>query len=225
MVKFIGLIVVLLMIEIQVSGSFKKTNTRFLVSARRQESLSYKEVLFRPRQSLTFELKMADTNGAASTLITSISSIFPKISFLMTGVLALSLIWTTLAPSKVYADSKFPVRGDESIMSQKEHGTSNYPVQENLRWKVDNALADRIVNFNRRYAEYSGYWSQETELIKEINDHIAKNDNNPIQFYDSVTGKLIFTAPIGRTYEEFKEESLSHGWPSFRDNEVKLCTN
>lgn len=220
MLKFIGLIVALLLIEIQVSGSFKQTNTRFLVSARRQERLSSKEVFFRPRNTLTFELKMADTNGAASSLITSISSILPKISLLMTGVLALSLILTNLAPSKVYADSKFPIRGDESIMSQKEHGTSNYPVQTNLRWKVDNALADRIVNFNRRYAEYSGYWSQETELIKEINDHIAKNDNNPIQFYDSVTGKLIFTAPIGRTYEEFKEESLSHGWPSFRDNEV-----
>lgn len=41
-------------------------------------------------------------------------------------------------------------------------------------------------------------------------------------YYDSVTGKLLYTAPRGRTFEEFKAESKSHGWPSFRDSEVTL---
>ena len=41
-----------------------------------------------------------------------------------------------------------------------------------------------------------------------------------ITFYDSVTGKPLFIAPRGRTMEEFKKESRSHGWPSFRDEEV-----
>ena len=27
-------------------------------------------------------------------------------------------------------------------------------------------------------------------------------------------------APRGRSFEDFKKESQSHGWPSFRDNEV-----
>ena len=44
------------------------------------------------------------------------------------------------------------VPGDESIMRQKEHGTSHVPVQENLRWGCDSKLADRICNFNRHYA-------------------------------------------------------------------------
>ncbi len=35
------------------------------------------------------------------------------------------------------------VMGDESIMSQKKHGTSNTPVQQNLRWDVDRKTADR----------------------------------------------------------------------------------
>ena len=39
-------------------------------------------------------------------------------------------------------------------------------------------------------------------------------------FYDSVTGKPLFRAPIGRTWEEFIDESKKHGWPSFRDQEV-----
>jgi peptide methionine sulfoxide reductase MsrB len=39
-------------------------------------------------------------------------------------------------------------------------------------------------------------------------------------FYDSVTGKPLFKAPIGRTMSGFLKESQDHGWPSFRDEEV-----
>ena len=39
--------------------------------------------------------------------------------------------------------------GDESIMVQKEHGTSSSPVQENLLYGVSNKLADKICNYNR----------------------------------------------------------------------------
>lgn len=35
-----------------------------------------------------------------------------------------------------------------------------------------------------------------------------------------MTGAHLFTAPVGRTMEEFLKESQSHGWPSFRDEEV-----
>ena len=39
---------------------------------------------------------------------------------------------------------KYPILGDESIMSKKEHGTSHQPVQQNLRWNCDYDTADRI---------------------------------------------------------------------------------
>jgi len=39
-------------------------------------------------------------------------------------------------------------------------------------------------------------------------------------FYDSNTGKPLFIAPKGRSMEVFLKESKSHGWPSFRDDEV-----
>jgi len=39
-------------------------------------------------------------------------------------------------------------------------------------------------------------------------------------FYDSNTGKPLFIAPKGRSFEDFVSESTSHGWPSFRDDEV-----
>ena len=47
---------------------------------------------------------------------------------------------------------QFPILGNESIMKQKQHGTSNTPVQDNLRWGCDGDTADRICNYNRHYA-------------------------------------------------------------------------
>jgi len=101
-------------------------------------------------------------------------------------------------------------------MDQKAHGTSEKPVQKELRWKCDFDTADRICNFNRHYAEFAGYW-QTTEFLQHIKDNYK---GEPLDFYDSVTGKLLFKAPVGRSMEDFLKESASHGWPSFRDEEV-----
>ena len=98
-------------------------------------------------------------------------------------------------------------------MAPKAHGTSDKPVQKNLKWNVDMDTADRITNFNRRFAEYGGYWKQ-TDFLKEV------SRTEPTTYYDSVTGKPLFRAPIGRSMEDFLAESNVHGWPSFRDQEV-----
>jgi len=96
---------------------------------------------------------------------------------------------------------------------KKKHGTSDVPVQKNLKYGVDREVADRICNFNRHYAEYAGYaWS--TEWLKTV------DPTRETTYYDSNTGKPLFIAPRGRTFEEFMKESQAHGWPSFRDEEV-----
>lgn len=121
--------------------------------------------------------------------------------------------------AKMSSNRKYPppaVMGSESIMSKKAHGTSAVPVQKNLRWTVDQDVADRICNFNRHYAEHSGYFKKVPEFLKEADEAPADG----ISFYDSNTGKPLFYAPRGRTMEEFLRESESHGWPSFRDAEV-----
>jgi peptide methionine sulfoxide reductase MsrB len=46
------------------------------------------------------------------------------------------------------------------------------------------------------------------------------NKDGETMFFDSVSGKPLFIAPRGRTFEQFRRESDSHGWPSFRDQEV-----
>ena len=107
--------------------------------------------------------------------------------------------------------------GDESIMAPKKHGTSETPVQKNLRWNCDYDTADRICNFNRHYAEYAGYWTT-TTFVEDARKEFA--EKGEITFYDSNTGKPLFVAPKGRDLDSFLKESQSHGWPSFRDEEV-----
>ena len=110
-------------------------------------------------------------------------------------------------------DGEYPVMGDEALMSPKSHGTSNTPVQNDLRYGCDIKLADQICNFNRHYAEHSGYFMR-TNWRSDINRSLAT------VYYDSNSGKPLFQAPINRTFSDFLKESVNHGWPSFRDDEV-----
>ena len=70
--------------------------------------------------------------------------------------LFLNTAMATLASLTIFPDrnNAFDVGGkiqfgDESIMTQKEHGTSAKPVQEELLYDVSNKLADKICNYNR----------------------------------------------------------------------------
>ena len=101
-------------------------------------------------------------------------------------------------------------------MSKKAHGTSEKPVQNNLKYGCDTETADNICNFNRHGAEFAGYCFQKSiSWLDEI-----KNDTEPRIVYDSVTCAPLFKAPVGRRVEDFIKEAKSHGWPSFRDEEV-----
>jgi peptide methionine sulfoxide reductase MsrB len=105
-------------------------------------------------------------------------------------------------------------------MNRKAHGTSETPVQQNLRWNVDRKTADRcICNFNRHFAEHSGYYLTKCpEFLAACQQ--AQKTKTTITFHDSNTGKPLFEAPKNRTVQEFLAESKQHGWPSFRDAEV-----
>ena len=108
---------------------------------------------------------------------------------------------------------KLPIMCGEEVMSKKAHGTTETPVQENLRWNCSWKTADKICSFNRHYAEHAGYW-ESTTFLSEV------DREGETTYYDSVTGKPLFIAPRGRSFDDFVKESKSHGWPSFRDEEV-----
>ena len=85
--------------------------------------------------------------------------------------------------------------------------------------KIKYIHTHRICNFNRHYAEPSGYWKRSSTFLSDMNDKV-KEGKQTMTFYDSNTGKPLFVAPKGRSLQEFLDESTSHGWPSFRDSEV-----
>eukprot|EP00756_Hemistasia_phaeocysticola_P021052 Hpha_TRINITY_DN15754_c0_g2::TRINITY_DN15754_c0_g2_i1::g.40005::m.40005 len=122
---------------------------------------------------------------------------------------------TSMGGNKTYGAPV--VMGDESIMKQKAHGTTETPVQQDLRWHCDVKKADEICCYNRHYAEHSGYWMK-TSFLTEEGPRLK--DGGEMDFFDSVTGKKLFSAPRGRSFDDFVKESRAHGWPSFRDNEV-----
>jgi hypothetical protein len=51
---------------------------------------------------------------------------------------------------------KYPIYGPDAIMNRKRHGTSDVPVQKDLRWDIPRDMADRICNFNYGMAEHRG---------------------------------------------------------------------
>ena len=169
-------------------------------------------------------VKVAQTILFINALLASTQAFSPSSSdrrvFLDTICTSSAAVILTTVPSLANAASEElkvggKIRlGDESLMSPKEHGTSSVPVQENLQYGVSNKLADKISNYNRRFAEYGGYF-QSTEFESQV-----RNAKGPITFYDSNSGKPLFVAPIGRSVEDFISESEYHGWPSFRDEET-----
>ena len=140
--------------------------------------------------------------------------------------------------------AQLPVIGPESLMDNSRNsgrfGTCSGPVdQDSLLFGSNPHIATRICCHNRHYAENSGYFKS-TSWLSDISSaqslrgdeadgsvalsvERASGDVGEQQvwnYFDAVTGKRLFSAPIGRSMQEFYEESVAHGWPSFRDQEV-----
>ena len=91
------------------------------------------------------------------------------------------------------AKSRYPIFLSDDVMKPKAHGTSQSPVQSKLRWNCDVALADKMCNYNRNWAEFAGYW-RTTSFLTEVTNPTEPTE--PITFYDSVTGLQLFRAPV-----------------------------
>eukprot|EP00614_Pseudopedinella_elastica_P024296 CAMPEP_0172630430 /NCGR_PEP_ID=MMETSP1068-20121228/173693_1 /TAXON_ID=35684 /ORGANISM="Pseudopedinella elastica, Strain CCMP716" /LENGTH=189 /DNA_ID=CAMNT_0013441275 /DNA_START=51 /DNA_END=621 /DNA_ORIENTATION=+ len=82
------------------------------------------------------------------------------------------------------------------------------------KWKAENGW---VCCDNEALAEPSGWWKQNSKLEKQAE---SAGDDTTIKFFDVSCGKLLYEAPIGRSMDEFVRESIEHGWPSFRKEEV-----
>jgi hypothetical protein len=139
------------------------------------------------------------------------------------ATLAITASTFIINPPSAYARAAFEngplVYGEDSLMSTKSHGTTEEGVQPNLRYGVSNKLADKICSYNRMFAEMGGYF-EGVPFEEQVRKLVADSGGQPVTFYDSVSGKPLFKAPVGRSVDAFISESKVHGWPSFRDEEV-----
>lgn len=55
------------------------------------------------------------------------------------------------------------------------------------------------------------------QLFAEMEKYM--DENGEVVFYDSVCGIPLYVAPRGRTFREFKEDTIAHNYPSFREAE------
>mmetsp|Transcript_117887 Transcript_117887/g.184208 ORF Transcript_117887/g.184208 Transcript_117887/m.184208 type:complete len:217 (+) Transcript_117887:44-694(+) len=77
--------------------------------------------------------------------------------------------------------------------------------------------ADICCTVPQRWAENRGFL-QVVSFFQQLEQTGASAEE--ITFYDSQCGVPLYVAPKGRSYDDFKAESLKHGWPSFRAAEV-----
>ena len=131
-----------------------------------------------------------------------------------------SILITLIAMvNSLNTNNKIPknILGNNNIMDQKNYGTCICKIKNKLSFGSSLEVANQICCFNRRYAENENYWS-ETKFIEELTPYIWSDI--PCVFYDSVTNKPLFKAPLDRTWPCFLHETNNHGWPSFRIQEI-----
>jgi len=78
--------------------------------------------------------------------------------------------------------------------------------------------ADICCKVPQTWAEHRGFFDKQLKFFEQLES--SGQSAGEITFYDSQCGIPLFVAPRGRSYEAFKKESVDHGWPSFRDEEV-----
>eukprot|EP00750_Incisomonas_marina_P002433 INCI12313.1.p1 GENE.INCI12313.1~~INCI12313.1.p1 ORF type:complete len:236 (+),score=44.72 INCI12313.1:136-843(+) len=94
------------------------------------------------------------------------------------------------------------------------------PYAEDTSYHNGMSLPEYICCNNEYYAEHSGFHEDVGFFDRLERAGAAEAGAAPTTFYDSTCGVPLFTAPIGRSFADWKAESIRHGWPSFRDAEI-----
>merc|ERR1719499_2111964 len=88
-------------------------------------------------------------------------------------------------------------------------------IQDNLRWgvsKLNWAGDESMTQAICCDSTYAGL-AEPRGLFDGLKlfDNLDPNGENT--FYDPVSGKALFVAPKGRSFEQWKNETAEHGWP------------
>jgi hypothetical protein len=123
-------------------------------------------------------------------------------------------------------------------MKNKDYGTCSQKIsrfnRKDLRFGVDIPIALRISCYSRQKPRRTDAGAKAIEG-KDIDSEakyysmesprtwiqtLYKCGNKKVNYYDSQTGRLLFTAPIMRQQRDVIWESQNDGYPSFRWEEV-----
>lgn len=116
-----------------------------------------------------------------------------------------------------------PPSGSDSckaaVQSDLLYNISTRSTPENLQGVVNDteSLAEAVCCDLRAIALAE---PQFTFIAPDINLWSHLDETGVTTFYDSVCGIPLFRAPVGRSFEDFQEDTEEHGWPSFREEEV-----
>lgn len=120
--------------------------------------------------------------------------------------------------SSSFSSDEIPedARADESIMrNQRALGAR---ITHDLRWNSRSATAKQICSRNRHGAEWSGLFHRSSSFIDEVNRELDGGGGH-VSFYDSAMHRPVFRV-TARPLFQFLDESIKHGWPSFRVEDV-----
>ena len=105
---------------------------------------------------------------------------------------------------------------NSSIQYPLKYNLSHRPIPDGLPiYNPNESLANAICCDT----DYLGF-AEPRFLFNESSVNLFSKLDGVTTFYDSTCGIPLFKTPINRTIEDFKRETLEHGWPSFSPEEV-----
>jgi len=124
-----------------------------------------------------------------------------------------------LPSSSSFSNDEIPedARADEFIM-RNQRALGARITTHDLRWNSRSATAKQICSRNRHGAEWSGLLTRSSMFIDEVNRELDGGGGH-VSFYDSAMHRPVFRVTT-RPLFQFLDESIKHGWPSFRVEDV-----
>lgn len=94
-------------------------------------------------------------------------------------------------------------------------GAGSSCLQSSLRYG-----ADQLTSYSSICCTQPQAFAEPSGSASAVGLYDELSESGTTTFYDAQCGVPLYTAPVGRSFEDFKSESIAHGWPSFRSAEV-----
>ena len=106
-------------------------------------------------------------------------------------------------------DSKYPIMADESVMSPKAHGTSEKPVQKNLRWNCEYEVRACITKpIDRRWLCFPHLMGRNSINTNALAIHFELYFTMRLYLHDDFS----FNRPPTESATSSTSSKRNHGW-------------